>query len=254
MGDRFDLPPLPAGDLPAAAPNLVPRSLKIVNSAYYDLARPIGELRHAAAYLGADEMQRIGLTVAVMDRLTPDDPDAFRDFWYHAFHTALAARQIARRHMTTCDLEELHIAASLHDIGKLVYMKFFPDAYRQLQVHAGQKGLSLCEAEASLTMPSHADMGTALCRRWKLPGSVLRACLKHELEDLSGGHLDDQQQLICLANLLSGLSTTEMTDVRKNEIREVALTTMGCSEAEFLLLMGELYEMHLKVQQLTDEL
>lgn len=266
--EHFSLPPLPAvverlisalqsgdtnatevGELLASDPGLMAQIMKIVNSAYYGLPRPIRDVRHAVAYLGLAEVHRVALTVSVMDKLVPEDTEAFEQFWYHSFHTALCAKYIASRYETDCSVEELHVSALLHDVGKLIYLKYFPEAYGRLNAYATEHDVSLSRAEAVLEMPTHSEFGATLCERWRLPNSVRQACLRHELEDLVEGKLNDELRVVCMANLLSSLSTVELGDQRKTDIRDAAMSALDCSEDEFLLLMGELYEKRAEVQR-----
>ena len=54
--------------------------------------------------------------------------------------------------------------------------------------------------------------------------------------------------MICVANLLSNLSLEELTERQRQAIRDETSQALGCSEPEFLLVMGELYELKSEVQ------
>ena len=233
---------------------LVDRLMKVVNSPYYGLPSNIRDLRHAVAYLGADEIERVAMVVAVMDSLAPEDAGQFDRFWYHAFHTALSAKVICKNFARGLDPGELHAAALLHDVGKLVYMRFFPDQYGELARHCATNAAMMVDAEEQLGMTSHVSLGTTLAERWSLPPSVQRACGFHELRDLkrlNDGPADngDDLKVLCAANLLSNLSTGELTPEVKTEIRAEVLRALDCNDGGFLLLMGELYDLKSAVQQ-----
>lgn len=276
LKNHFMLPPLPAvvarvlqailcdrasateiANLLSADPGLVAQLLKIANSAYYGLPNRISDVKHAIAYLGLAEIERLALTASVMRYASPAESDEFHHFWYHSFYTALISKLLAREYLKGVDAEGIYSSALLHDVGKLVYMKFFPDHFREMMNYCQSSGGLLADAERHFGLPSHGLIGSILCNRWLIPDIVKRACEQHEPEHLQG--LDDSSrwhgelQLVCLANLLSNLAAESLSDDRKNAFREMTLQTLACSEQDFLLLMGQVYELKPEVEHfLTD--
>jgi len=227
--------------------------LLIVNSAYYDLPVPIKDVKHAVAYLGPAEIRRLSAAIAVLEGLRPDDATEFRRFWYHSFHTALTAKSIAARVARGMETDDLPVAALLHDVGKLVYLKFFPRDYARLSEFRNQNDLTIIDAEAYFALPSHTTLGARLCELWRLPDPVRQACLGHELPDLqrvlAGDDASEDLRVVCVANLLSNLCVEKLTPGLKTTIQNAASRVLGLvDEAEFLLLMGELYDLGSKVE------
>jgi HD-like signal output (HDOD) protein len=238
----------------ATEEKLSARLLRVVNSSYYDLPTTIKDVKHAAAYLGPVEFRRLALTVGVMEHLRPGDAEELTRFWHHAFHTALAAKRIARQAMSVAGSEDLQFSALLHDVGKLVYLEFFPQQFARLREHGRRRAVPLVDAERELGLPSHTRIGATLCERWSLPRAVRRACLSHELSDLQEMLLednpDDDLLLVCSSNLLSNLCTEELTEGQSAAIQLAVSQALGLEERQFLLLMGELYELQPRVHQL----
>ena len=237
----------------SADPVFLVRLLRIVNSAYYDLPVPIRDAKHAVAYLGRAETGRLVAAVAVMDELRPDDEAEFRNFWYHAFHSALAAKSLAIKMARGTETEEIPVAALLHDVGKLVYLKFFPREFARLNEYRRGHDLTTIDAEAYLGLPSHTELGARLCELWRLPEPVRHACLHHELPDLqgmlAGDEASEELRIVSLANLLSNLCTDQLSEELKTAIHAAAAQALALrDEAEFLLLMGELYDLGSKVE------
>ncbi len=245
-------------DLLSADVGLVAQILKIVNSAYYGLPRPITEAKHAVAYLGLAEIEQVALAATVMNELSSGDREQHRIFWAHSFYSALISKRLQRRYAPTVDAEELHTAVLLHDIGKLVYAKFFPEHYAKLLEHCRTNGLLMVEAERALDYPSHQTLGELLCEQWNLPDLIRRACLNHELDDLKSLDMDqpraEQTRLVCMANLLSNLATGDLSPETKQEIMEVTTASIDCSEQDFLMLMGEIYELKSEVESFLRQL
>ena len=86
-----------AADIIKKDPGVVAEVLKIVNSAYYGLSTEIGNVSHAVAYMGINEVYRIVLSIAVFKNLDCDDIEAFNQVWFHSFLTALSAKFLAEK-------------------------------------------------------------------------------------------------------------------------------------------------------------
>ena len=256
VGGVLDSPGSGLAEIAAAIstdPVFVVRLLRIVNSAYYDLPVPIRDAKHAVAYLGRAETARLVATVAVMEELRPDDEEEFGRFWHHAFHSALVAKALAIKLARESETDEIPVAALLHDVGKLVYLKFFPRDFTRLDEYRRRHELPMLDAEAYLGLPSHTELGARLCEMWRLPAPVRRACLNHELPDLqrmlAGDEASEELRIISLANLLSNLCAEPLTEGLKTTIQDAASRTLALrDEAEFLLLMGELYDLGSRVE------
>lgn len=244
-------------DLLAADPALAAKVLKIVNSAYYGLPRPIAEVRHAVAYLGLSEIQRLALTATVMQEFAVDGDD-YDQFWRHSFYTALVSKLLARTMPTSFESGSVHTAALLHDVGKLVYMRFWPEHYSELTRSCRASGTMLVEAERELNLPSHVALGSLLCERWRLPTGIRIACEHHELSDLSDldddAELRDEILIVGLANLLTNLAAGDLAPETNGAINELAVRALGYDEEQFLLLMGQVYELQLEVDAFLGQL
>jgi HD-like signal output (HDOD) protein len=271
---QFTLPPLPelalklietlsndlttakeVADLIGADPGLAAEVLKVVNSAYYGLALEIRDIKTAVAYLGLAQINRIVMVSSVMQALAPGEAKARRSFWYHSYYTALVAKRIAYRFDKAPESEELYAAGLLHDVGKLVYVKLFPEHYRDLAAHAASQGQFLCDAERELEQPSHLAFGTLLCDQWRLPASIRHACEAHELGQLRDGEcVHPVQQVTAVANLLVHLNDSALKRAVNEEIRIQVQAALKCSEEEFLLLMGEVYDLAQDVGRFLERL
>ena len=239
-------------------PALLAQTLKIVNSAYYGLPREIGDVRFAIAFLGLNEIYRMVLSLSVINTLAINRKDELDDFWFHSFYTALCTRHIANKYNPHLSFEELWSAAMLHDIGKLVYLKFFPDHYKALKDFSRKQGCLFSEAERHFSLPSSAFLGTLLCDHWRLPEKIRDACEFHSLKDLlaikenspSAGF----RRMICLGNLLTIISTEKLSSAHRQEASAAVQTALNLTEAEFLILMGDIYELRIEVEKFMDQL
>jgi HD-like signal output (HDOD) protein len=238
-------------------PALLAQVLKVVNSAYYGLPGEVTNVRVAIAYLGLNEIYRMVLSLSVINTMQIEQQDELETFWFHSFYASLCTKYLAKQYEPHLSFEELWSASMLHDIGGLVYLKFFPEHYKRLKAFSKEQGCLFSEAETHFSLPSSSFLGALLCVHWRLPGNVRQACELHTLSDFLLAERDGMstpfQRMICLGNLLAVLSTRELNDSAKQEISDTVRTALDCTEAEFLTMMGDIYELRMEVESFMDQ-
>lgn len=233
-------------------PALLAQVLKVVNSAYYGLPGEITNVRVAIAYLGLNEIYRMVLSLSVINAMQIEEQDELEEFWFQSFYAAICTKYLAKKYEPHLSFEDLWSAAMLHDIGKLVYLKFFPDHYKALVTFSKEHGVLFSEAERHLSLPSSSFLGTLLCDHWRLPDNVRQACEFHTLNDFLAAEGDSSstpfQRMICLGNLVAVLSASELSDSAKQEITDTVTTALDCTQGEFLIMMADIYELRTEVE------
>jgi HD-like signal output (HDOD) protein len=239
-------------------PALVAQVLKIVNSAYYGFPQEISNVKYAIAFLGLDEVYRMVLSLSVINTIAITEKEELHDFWFHSFYTALCTKYLAKRYESHLPFEEFWASAILHDIGKLVYLKFFPDHYKALKSYCKEHGCLFTEAERHFSLPASAYLGTILCDHWRLPGKIRKACERHTLSDLSVEEADPTLKpfdgMIILGNLFALISTSGLNGQTRKELEKTIRKALGCSEEMFLLIMGDIFELKIHAQRFLDHL
>jgi HD-like signal output (HDOD) protein len=239
-------------------PAIIAQIMKIVNSAYYSLPREISSIRYAIAFLGFSEVSRIVLALSVINTLAVKDRRAVEEFWYHSFYTALITRHLASKIHPYLSIDELWTAAILHDVGKLVYLKFFPDHCKAIQAYCSEQCCLFSEAENHLGFPTSSYLGILLCDHWRLPDKVRCACEYHNLNDLRSLEKDsplvDLKQVICLGNLLSSLSSGGLNENLNREISEAIQTSLNYDASSYMALLTDIYGLKLDVDRFVDTL
>jgi HD-like signal output (HDOD) protein len=242
-------------DLIMRDPSLVAQVLKVVNSSYYSLPREVVEVRYAIAFLGLNEVYRIVLSLSVVHTLGVKEKAELDRFWFHSFFTALCTKDLARRHAPHVSLHELWSAAILHDIGKLVYLRFFPEHYRALAAICKERGCLFSEAEQQLGLPASAYFGTLLCDHWRLPVKVRDACEFHTLKDLVAISPDTPSgeciRIICLGNLMAVLASDHLGEQTKLDIAKAIQSALQYTESQFLTVMGAIYELKIEAEKFS---
>ncbi|OVE78674.1 hypothetical protein BVY01_04755 [bacterium I07] len=236
-------------------PALVAQILKIVNSAYYSFPHEVVDVKLAVAYLGIHEVFRIVLSLSVLNSFQDESRTEFEEIWYHSIFTALCAKVLAQNYEPLIDIGELWTAAILHDVGKLVYLKFFPIHYRVLNRYCEENQCFFSHAEEFYNLPSSAYMGGLLCDHWKLPSKVKFAAEDHSLETLKTLKNETLQdsftRVICLSNYIAHLITDEYGIELKEKITSAIMENLKLDESDFLILMGKMSELRVEAEKIV---
>lgn len=231
-------------------PSLSTQILKVVNSAYYSFPREIGDIKFAVAYLGINEVYRILLTLSAINSLAPKDKKAFEEFWIHSNYTALCTKAIANAHAPFLSPENLWPAAILHDIGKLIYLKYFPEHYNAILYHCTENQCLFSQGEQFLDLPSSSYIGALLCDYWNLPENIKMSCESHGLQDLKhlngAGETDAFKRMICLGNLIAVFTVNELDTEIKKQIVESIQAALDINESDFLAMMATIYDLKME--------
>ena len=172
--------------------------LKLANSPLYAPRTSITSLKHAISYLGFANIRSLVFMVAVRSLYSSGvSKEIMESLWKHAAASAIVARNIV---MAMKDIglnaEEMFTLGLLHDFGKVVLFKFYPEEYQKIveQVKSGEK--DFCTAEKELFGVSHENVGAIVLSRWGLPVDLVNAVAAHHKEPE-----DHMSALIALSNI-----------------------------------------------------
>ncbi len=173
-------------DLAAAInqePALSLKVLRTVNSAYYGLQRRIMTVPDAVVVLGFDEVERLALTITIIDSVKLDENGfkALRALWRHSLACSIACTVCELRFVSRMtELRGVHVAGLLHDIGKVILGSHFPDLYTRIVHAVKDTGQDSLEAERTMLGGiTHCDIGSWLAERWNLPEALVAAIRDH---------------------------------------------------------------------------
>ena len=164
-------------------PSMSARLLKVVNSAYFGLAKPVADVARAGALLGLDRIMALVLGQGIF---TGGEMPQVRGFslealWSHSLATAAASHRIAiDEGLDKEAVAAAFLAGMLHDIGKLVLAMGMPNEYaRVLELARGRPG-SERDIETLELQAAHTDVGAYLVGLWGLPNTIAEAIAFHE--------------------------------------------------------------------------
>lgn len=191
-------------DLIAQDKSLAAQCLQMANSPLFGHWQAIDSLRGAVVALGLQRMRDIVLSCSVLKLPCAHaqfDPVVF---WEHSLACALVGRRLATR-IGFPDPGKAYLAGLLHDLGVLVNLWVFPEAFLETLAFARSRQIPLQEAEEQVLGFTHGQSGGLLAARWHLMDDISEVVRYHH--DVSQGTVNSQLlAIVALSDLLCRMS------------------------------------------------
>ncbi|HKK98802.1 MAG TPA: HDOD domain-containing protein [Desulfotignum sp.] len=184
--------------------------LKLVNSAFYGLARKVSSVKEASIILGRDEIMNLAFGLSLSKAFTVSHLDGLFDpklLWHHSIETALVGQYLCQNKKAFSD-QGIFTACILHDFGKIFLIDHFPEEYGQIITWSNQTGLPVHEFEEEVFGYNHGVVGGLIVRKWNLPESLVHAISFHHLPSSSASHT----RLAAITGLADYLADMAHTD------------------------------------------
>ena len=191
-------------------PVLTMKILKVANSAYFGLSRPIVSINHAVVYLGLNTVKHVALAIAAIGSLPREKHAGFDmdDYLLHSLTTAVITRSLAKHiRIPEAEAANFFVAGLLHDIGQVVFAQFKPNEFSAALAEAQKGKVPLHEIEHRLLGSDHAELGAVLCEKWSFPESLVQSIRMHHAPG-TGKNGSPVRQCLFVANLLAGRVNT----------------------------------------------
>lgn len=175
LSDDPDVSPKAIADAVERDPAIATRLLKLVNSPYFGIRGTVSSINQSLVFLGVSNLRNLVLSTCVMDLFNQEGEVGTYDrrgLWVHSMATAIAARELSKR-MRVVDPEVAFTAGLIHDVGKVVLDKFFPNDFKRIVELMDAHHAAMIDAEAAVMGLTHADVGLHLAHNWSLP-EILR--------------------------------------------------------------------------------
>lgn len=155
------------------SPSLAATLLKIVNSAFYGFRSKIDSISRAVMLMGSNEVSNLALGITIMEtfRKIPKAVMDVASFLEHNLACGTVARILAA-HGNLPNTEQIFVSGMLHDIGRLILCKYFPDYAALTFAEAARSGMPLLKTEQRILGCTHTLLGKRLLNQWKLPLSL----------------------------------------------------------------------------------
>ncbi|MCF6249217.1 MAG: HDOD domain-containing protein [Desulfobacula sp.] len=161
-------------------PSLSATLLRIVNSAYYGLGQKVESLEYAAMALGTRQVSSLALGITVINYFKgiSDSRINMQSFWRHSVACGIAAKTFAT-HVKGVVAERVFIGGLLHDIGRLVFLNFYPLECNSLVKHSLSSGSFLYRLEPKHFGMTHARFGSLLAKNWNFSNRISQLIQHH---------------------------------------------------------------------------
>jgi putative nucleotidyltransferase with HDIG domain len=186
-----------------ASPSLTALILKIVNSAAFGLPTRVDRISRAVTLLGTREISALAMGVSVLKAFMeiPRDLIDMETFLRHSLACATITRYLAAL-SNNSQTEQLFIAGLLHDIGKLILLKYFPLEMKilfQTAWASDYRGPFLAVEKAAIGR-THAQLAGQLLKKWKFPEPLQHIVRHHHAPARS--QCPDETVLVQMADLI----------------------------------------------------
>jgi putative nucleotidyltransferase with HDIG domain len=154
--------------------------LRVANSPAYAGRYPAERVRDAVIRLGTENLLTIVLgeylkvfkVSAPLYDLTEDD------YYLHSAASALMIKAMLPE-MRNKVQANASIAALLHDIGKLIMVRYMKEDVSALIALCTEKKIAFVQAEREIFGCDHAEVGGAMARQWGFPQEIISTIEQH---------------------------------------------------------------------------
>lgn len=175
------------------------RVMRVANSSFYAAEKRAQTLDESAARIGMSGIRNALATVVAMDQFScaQDTGMTPQRFWEHSLATASIAQTIAT-HLEVDNAEDLFLAGLLHDLGRMLLAKLFPEQLKQLLAQAAINGADLVAGELQAFGLTHADATQEMLKHLGVMERITAAASQHEssASELAQGRGDRRGNLI----------------------------------------------------------
>ena len=164
-------------------PSITARLLRMSNSAYFGFKREIKSVKDAVTLMGIKEIVSLVRIACITNNLkvSPQVENMAKNVWIHSATCAITAQLISRKRGISNKntvKEDLLICGILHDIGKIVLWKFFPDIYMPVALNCTRMRPTDQE-ELNALGCTHSEIGKTLADHWQLPEHISNVIAFH---------------------------------------------------------------------------
>ena len=162
-------------------PSLTSRLLRLVNSVYYGMTKPVRNIEEAVFYLGVRQIRQLAMVTPIIEdfqKLAGGRTFPWRQFWRHCIATALMTREITDL-LQSQDDEVDYVAGLIHDVGKIVMASAFPDHFNEIYFRRLDEPGDVRQREREILGVDHAELGAMYLRKQRLPEVFVEIVANH---------------------------------------------------------------------------
>ena len=171
-------------------PALTVRLLRIVNSAYYGLSRPVENINHALGILGEEELNNLIIVTSIINTMSAfSDKSRINLFWRSSIFSAVLANTLAGEVVESReDAKEFFITGLLLNVGKLMLYHTEPGLYDQIASEMAKTGEPDYVIEQKFLGFDHSTVGAVMAESWNFSMEMMENIAGHHSESPEEGH------------------------------------------------------------------
>jgi len=195
------------GDILAKDPAMTAAILKMVNSAFFGIGRPVSSPVEAASLLGMNILKALTLSVGIFSQFNAAQPKvenfSIDTLWRHSQAVATLAKQIAQAEGCEREfIESCLVAGLLHDIGVLILVQNVPDDFIRCNRLMTEEGMDRRSAEHEIFGATHGMLGAYLLGLWGLNDQVVDAVAFHQCPTEAQQQILSPLAIVYIADML----------------------------------------------------
>lgn len=212
----------------AADTELARRVLDLVNSTRFGASRHMTTLQTAATLVGVDFIASLVLAAELFREYEQHLDDGRTDkLRTHSLCVADLAATMANDGQRW---ESAYVAGLLHDLGRLALLAGLPEEYAAVERRAERNPVSLLEAERAALGATHAQVGAALLRRWRVPEAIVEAVAFHHSPSEIGAAAPMVPLAVHVADHLAHEAAPEQDEHGSSPLDLAALRSAGVED------------------------
>lgn len=157
--------------------SLTNKVLRVVNSAYYAMPKPVNNVTRAVTIVGFDVVREMASAIAIFEDFVDAgvDRDGVAKVLTRSLLSGLQAKLLVAAKKLKVDAEEAFICALLHNFGQIMVQVYLPEVYQRIEERVAASFSFSIEAAAreQLNGLSFQDIGQEMARMWNLSPKLI---------------------------------------------------------------------------------
>ena len=222
--------------------------LKTINSPFYGMTTPIGDIRQAVMLLGIQIIKAVMTGVLLRQSYVQKACISLERFWDTASDTANCMNHIGELIKERVVIDNLYTLGLFCDCGIPAFAIRYPD-YKDVLIESNQSDALLVDLENEKYRSSHAVVGYFLASAWGMPKEVCNVILHHHDIHFLNSMTESTEQFYFAALKLAENIISKNRRFREltewSVVKSPVFDVLGITEADALDLEEDVME-HLR--------
>ncbi len=151
-------------------PALAARILKLVNSSFYSLSKPVDSIQQAVVILGFNTIRSLSISASVFSVFTANK-FSYEGFWKQSLACAFMMDTLAK-YIPALDKDATFTVGLLHGIGKIIIEQYAPEKFDEILKIGHRQLITYNDAEKQVLNTSYTNLGFWLAEKWSLSATI----------------------------------------------------------------------------------